>query len=318
MSRRTPIIYEAGAIRMRRAFTLIELLVVIAIIATLAAILFPVFIQAKNAVHRYQSGSNLRQIQMVISSYSSDFDDCLPPYRYDGYAGPSCTPDYNCANPDYVKDYKQFPGEAPTWYGANVRDRIFFSQLIIAYAKNESIFRSPGQAQAWVGADKQNVSSGDAANRSDGAQNSYALNWLLFTLPAGAHLTGGGIPMSSIAETSDTVLLVDGSYYLCLPKIEGYPTGGPNQSWLACTRNYPKYWKNIGNSRLFGPRGEPSDLEAFQMGSTRYSGVLITMRMDGSSKNRPYKEVVRALSESNADSYWDPYKQGITPCTTSR
>ena len=66
---------------MRRAFTLIELLVVIAIIATLAAILFPVFSQAREAAKRAQCTSNLKQFGAAWTLYLGDNDDRMPDRR---------------------------------------------------------------------------------------------------------------------------------------------------------------------------------------------------------------------------------------------
>jgi prepilin-type N-terminal cleavage/methylation domain-containing protein len=66
--------------RRRKAFTLIELLVVIAIIAILAAILFPVFAQAKAAAKKAVSVSNCKQIDLASIMYSNDYDDMFVPY----------------------------------------------------------------------------------------------------------------------------------------------------------------------------------------------------------------------------------------------
>lgn len=63
---------------MRRAFTLIELLVVIAIVAILAAILFPVFAQAKRAAKKAVCLSNLMQIGKGFLMYTSDYDGLMP------------------------------------------------------------------------------------------------------------------------------------------------------------------------------------------------------------------------------------------------
>jgi len=62
----------------RSGFTLIELLVVIAIIAILAAILFPVFMQAKSRGQQTKCVSHTRQIGTAIMSYSDDYGGALP------------------------------------------------------------------------------------------------------------------------------------------------------------------------------------------------------------------------------------------------
>ena len=62
----------------RSGFTLIELLVVIAIIAILAAILFPVFAQAREKARSTACTSNLKQISLSILMYAQDYDEILP------------------------------------------------------------------------------------------------------------------------------------------------------------------------------------------------------------------------------------------------
>ena len=82
------------------AFTLIELLVVLAIISLLAAILFPVFAQARAKARQAACLSNLHQIGLALSLYQDDNDERLMPGRllsttdangqtqYGGWAGP--------------------------------------------------------------------------------------------------------------------------------------------------------------------------------------------------------------------------------------
>jgi len=78
----------------RRGFTLIELLVVIAIVAILAAILFPVFVQAKERARQAKCCSNLKQLTQAFFSYCDDNNGFLPMgsrrYFYNDGKG-SCT-----------------------------------------------------------------------------------------------------------------------------------------------------------------------------------------------------------------------------------
>ena len=64
---------------MKRGFTLIELLVVIAIIAILAAILFPVFAQAREKARQASCLSNCKQMGTALMLYVDDFDETVPP-----------------------------------------------------------------------------------------------------------------------------------------------------------------------------------------------------------------------------------------------
>ncbi|MBC7806203.1 MAG: DUF1559 domain-containing protein [Akkermansiaceae bacterium] len=74
--------YQSDISPMRRArvcaFTLIELLVVIVIIALLAAILFPVFAQARSKARQVACASNMRQLGMGVLQYTPDYDETFP------------------------------------------------------------------------------------------------------------------------------------------------------------------------------------------------------------------------------------------------
>ena len=98
----------------RAGFTLIELLVVIAIIAILAAILFPVFAQARDQARKSACLSNLNQMGKAVIMYTQDYDETYP-MVYGGYAGIARAAEYILVYP-YIKnvDVWRCPSAAPS------------------------------------------------------------------------------------------------------------------------------------------------------------------------------------------------------------
>src|SRR5438093_8727534 len=92
----------------RNGFTLIELLVVIAIIAILAAILFPVFAQAREKARSATCLSNFKQIGVGVLMYVQDWDDTYPNNRLftfkGGAEGSKLLVTWKTATAPYVKN----------------------------------------------------------------------------------------------------------------------------------------------------------------------------------------------------------------------
>src|SRR5262245_25681950 len=100
----------------RKGFTLIELLVVIAIIAILAAILFPVFAQARTKARQASDMSNMKQLGLAMIMYAQDYDETYNPR--------------SSVNPVYC------PGEPGDRWD-------LWPALLLPYVKNGQVFVSP-------------------------------------------------------------------------------------------------------------------------------------------------------------------------------
>jgi len=152
----------------RRGFTLIELLVVIAIIAILAAILFPVFAQAREKARQTSCTSNLKQIGLAFRMYIQDYDERTP------QSAPLAGAD----------TYGQ-QGRS----GQNFSYNGWISNALIPYTKNQAIYACPSVQNTafydpWNGgkvggpSDTNSNDDGNQATRGQSSNSvSYAFNY---------------------------------------------------------------------------------------------------------------------------------------------
>src|SRR5580692_10715245 len=138
----------------KRAFTLIELLVVIAIIAILAAILFPVFAQAKRAAKTTTALSGFKQSSLAYLMYVNDYDDTVPLQRF------------------WTNNQ-----EWSTWYT--------WRYAVYPYVKNPGIWLDPNAPSAT------NELGDDSANPNDGWNDGDVIGDVCATLPEQQKLDGG-------------------------------------------------------------------------------------------------------------------------------
>ena len=125
------------------AFTLIELLVVIAIIAILAAILFPVFAQAREKARAISCMSNTKQMGTAALMYAQDYDETLVP-----------------AGSRYAhQDVPCFDGDSK--FNSNPRAWVDWEIPLVAYTKNTEMFICPDRRQFGCYGYAMNTDSSD-------------------------------------------------------------------------------------------------------------------------------------------------------------
>ena len=132
-----------------RGFTLIELLVVIAIIAILAAILFPVFAQAREKARQASCTSNVKQITLAHLMYSQDYDET--------FVDAGLTPFFSqFDNGASLTSNSPYPG-CMGWPCILPTGEATFAARLMPYIKNYDVWRCPSannsgvnQGQGWV------------------------------------------------------------------------------------------------------------------------------------------------------------------------
>jgi prepilin-type N-terminal cleavage/methylation domain-containing protein/prepilin-type processing-associated H-X9-DG protein len=190
-----------ASVARRRGFTLIELLVVIAIIAILAAILFPVFAQAREKARQASCQSNMKQLATSIQMYTQDYDETFPMAEFVNQ-----------------NDWGSWPQNHYLWSSA---------RCIQPYLKNTAVFRCPSDSD---GVDP-GITTATGPGRVPGT-NSYMINAFNrdpdgtntafgITAPQGLMPTGptygfaeAPTTLAAIPTPADTVLLSEGMWDL--------------------------------------------------------------------------------------------------------
>lgn len=216
---------EVFFMRKNRAFTLIELLVVIAIIAILAAILFPVFAQAKESAKRTACLSNARQIGLAQKMYLADNDDVMPIHQ-----------SYNSNTIPWT----------PNHLGTEV--------YLLPYCKNREVFKSPLDTGGPYLPQDPGLQANNrrASTYWEAYGTSYRFTKCMFTVVPG-YSHGNNFPRTDNWTVSET--MVENPSEARTIRLEMMPFFRANFD-PACTKygydcGYYQQWSSIGGTVIF-------------------------------------------------------------------
>jgi prepilin-type N-terminal cleavage/methylation domain-containing protein/prepilin-type processing-associated H-X9-DG protein len=255
------------------AFTLIELLVVIAIIAILAAILFPVFAQAREKARAISCVSNLRQISVGMMMYRQDYDERnLPMWSY-----------------PFVNKYGQGPA------------RHWWQGFVLPYIKNTGVFMEPSTGDKHAFGEDEPVPGWMNGDSSYRYESGVGLNWYATTGYYGGPTdvgawggswegwSGGGVTDAGINRPADKIVLGDTNSAVVFgpnPSVEGVGYG-PVATW--------NVWRQVERADGRRADGSPTDPPvdngwiAYWNGASRHTFTASVAYYDGhvGSRRKP-------------------------------
>ena len=259
-----------------RAFTLIELLVVIAIIAILAAILFPVFAQARAKARQATCISNLKQLSLAHLMYSQDYDETMLTAQASSLRWPQLLspyvkargfvlcPDANYAPPlagtltyaDTIKDPVGPTGNNDYYYGLYPSYGYNYAYLSPT-ATCPDAFDTPSAACTVV----PSTGTGHVAS------------------PSGVSLAGSGIAVAGIEAPATTILMAD--------SVSAPTTSPTTLQWGYFVVRPPQLWAQTPPTAL--------DRESFGRVHPRHQGMASVAFVDGHVKAMK----INALRDAN-------------------
>jgi len=271
-----------------RGFTLIELLVVIAIIAILAAILFPVFAQAREKARQASCLSNEKQMATSMAMYTQDYDESLAPV-------------WTVPNEDWG-------GAGPNWQQQPDLAMQTWIKKIEPYTKNLSIYACPSTSDLFQ------VFSGQYFNWINVQYwPGYGFNYQYLSkhqsVPPGGtdpwyYRTRG---LAEIAAPAETVMFVDNT------EAKPNPDGSANFTFVtdppdgySSPNTYG--WGGWGKDGTLGPYGNAFARHNLGMNVTFVDGHVKWMRPDALAAGTnwtPQKSQAAVVITDNTKYLWD-------------
>jgi prepilin-type N-terminal cleavage/methylation domain-containing protein/prepilin-type processing-associated H-X9-DG protein len=259
------------------AFTLIELLVVIAIIAILAAILFPVFAQARAKARQASCLSNIRQIGLAAIQYASD---------YDGYI---LRPASGTTNAAIVKNI--FGEDVPL---RGFGEAYYWQTFWEPYTKGPQIFLCPGGEQNFRVHPRYTRTTGGRPLRE--VWGGYGINYEGLCKSRAPYFVVG---LDLNPHPAETFLVMD-SWSVSL-SVDG--ADNPRR-WFGCGA------AGSGDDVGMGFNLPKGDLRR----GDRHSGMVNTVYCDGHAKAVPAAKMWKELVLSGQPSKFTAYTMDVGDC----
>lgn len=272
--------------KQKTAFTLIELLVVIAIIAILAAILFPVFAQAREKARQATCTSNIKQLNTAMLMYTQDYDEDFPFWSYANSVA--------CNGPLANAACQHF-------------DSIWFN-AVYPYAKNGNILACPDaddhetitQNKLWGWSNVTDLTQVGINTALVNQQVNYGMNEPLQNGTLCGSGNSAGCSQAAIQNVAQTLLLGD----CVLPLTGGFmpqttnPTDPTNRYVLSrvAYSNCPYMYTNQQSScgAFLNDNGTYTAQPQFDSQARHASGDIVGFA-DGHAKWLPDSQVIWAL-----------------------